>query len=139
MSFRMSQLDENFKAMVKTLDLCNLEERMENKYDQSMEKNMGNMEKRMEKKLEETMERIVNLIQHIEENLPNGDNVGQGTHGDRNSSHFEKPYFSKHTPRGFDSNTGSNQGWFPRGIQLSKIDMRKFNGKYPITCIFQME
>ena len=31
MSFRVSQLEKNFKGMVKTLDLCNLEERMENK------------------------------------------------------------------------------------------------------------
>ena len=46
---------------------------------------------------------------------------------------------SNHTPRGFDSNIGSNQGGFPRGIQLPKIDMRKFDGKDPITWIFQME
>ena len=39
------------------------------------------------------------------QNLPNGDNVGQGTHDDRNSYHFEQPSFSKHTPGGFDSNT----------------------------------
>ena len=99
---------------------------------------MGNMEKKMEK-LEESMERIVNLIQHIEEKHHNGDNVAQGTQDDRNSSHFEQPSFSKHTPGGFDSNTRSNQGWFPRGIQLPKIDMRKFDGKDPITWIFQME
>ena len=106
-----------------------MEQRMEKKLEESMEKNMGNMEKRMERKLEESMERIVNLLQNIEEKIPNGDNVGQGNHDDRNSSNFGKPSFSKHTPRGFDSNTGSNQGWFPRGIQLPKIDMRKFDGK----------
>ena len=100
-----------------------------------LEKNMGNLDKIMEKKLEEGMDRIVNLIQHTKENLPNGDNVGQGTHDHRNSSHFEKPSFSKHTPRVFDSNTRSNQGWFLRGIQLPKIDMRKCDGKYPITCV----
>ena len=81
--------------MVKTLDLCSLEERME--------KNMGNMEQRMENKLEESMEKIVNLIQHIEEKIPNGDNVGQGTYDDRTSSDFEKPSFSKYTLGGFDS------------------------------------
>ena len=85
------------------------------------------------------MEIIVNLIQHLEEKLPNNDNVGQGTHDERNSSHFEKPSFSKSTTGGFDSNTGSNQGWFPRGIQLPKIDMMKFDGKDAITWIFQME
>ena len=75
-----------------------------------MVESMGNMEK----KLEESMEIIVNLIQHPEEKLPNADNVGQGNHDERNSSYFEKPSFSKSTPGGFDSNTGSNQGWFPR-------------------------
>ena len=105
---------------------------MEKKLEESMETNMGNLEKNMgnmEKKLEESMEIIVNLIQDPEEKLPNDDNVGQDTHDEINSSHFEKPSFSKSTPGGFDSNTGSNQGWFPRGIQLPKIDMRKFDGK----------
>ena len=98
-------------------------------------KEYGKYGEKMEK-LEESMERIVNLIQHPEENLPNDDNVGQGTHNERNSSHFEKPSFSKSTPGGFDSNTGSNQGWFPRSIQLPKIDMRKFDGKDPITLLY---
>ena len=31
MSFRVSQLEKNFKGMVKTLDLCNMEQRMEKK------------------------------------------------------------------------------------------------------------
>ena len=124
MSFRVSQLEKNFKGMVRTLYLYNMEKKLE----ESMETNMGNMEKKMEK-LEESMERILNRIQHPEEKIPNDDNVVQGTHDERNSSHFEKPSFSKYTPGGFDSNTGSNQGWFPRGIQLPKIDMRKLMEK----------
>ena len=117
--------------MARTLYLYN----METKLKESMETNIRNMEK----KLVESMERIVNLIQHREEKIPNDDNVGQGTHDERNSYRFEKLSFSKSTPGGFDSNTGSNQGWFPRGIQLPKIDMRNFDGKDPITWIFQME
>ena len=120
-------LEKNMKGSVKIGDLANLQVEMA----ESMEN--------MEKKLEESMEIIVNLIQHPEEKLPNDDNVGQGTHDERNSSHFEKPSFSKSTPGGFDSNTESTQGWFPMGIQLPKIDMRKFDGKDPITWIFQME
>ena len=83
MSFRVSQLEKNFKGMVKTLDLYNMEKKLE----ESMETNMANMEKQMEK-LEESIERIVNLIQHPKEKLPNDDKVGQGTHDERNSSHF---------------------------------------------------
>ena len=103
-----------------------------------LENNMGNMEKRMEN-LEEGMDIFINLIQNTEEKIHNGDNVGQGTQDDRNSSHFEKPSFSKHTPGGFDSNTERNRGWFTRGIQLPKIDVRKFDGKDPTTWILQME
>jgi hypothetical protein len=44
---------------------------------------------------------------------------------------------NKHDIKGIDSNMGSNQGWSPRGLQLPKIYMRKFDGKDPIT--FQME
>ena len=101
MSFRMSQLEKNFKGVVKKLDLYNMEKKLETnmgdiekKLEESIETNMGNMEKKMQK-LEESMERIVNLIQHPEEKLSNGDNVNQGTHDERNSSHFEKPSFSK--------------------------------------------
>ena len=84
-SFRVSQLEKNFKGMVRTIDLYNIE-----------------------KKLEESMEIIVNLVQHPEKKLRNDDNVCQGTHDERNSSHFEKPSFHKSTPGGFDSNIGSN-------------------------------
>ena len=77
---------------------------MEKKLEDSMEMNMRNMEKKMEK-LEESIERIGNLIQHREEKLPNDDKVGQGTHYEINSSHFEKPSFSKSTLGGFDSKT----------------------------------
>ena len=152
-------LEKNMKGLVKIGDLTNLQEEMvENmgkkmeKLEESMETNMGNMEKKMEKldesmetnmgnmkKMKESMEIIVNLIQHPKEKLPNDDKVGQGTHDEKNSSHIEKQSFSKSTPGGFDSNTGSNQGWFPRGIQLPKIDMGKFDGKDPITWIFQIE
>jgi hypothetical protein len=120
-------MEKNMKGSLKIGDLANLQV--------EIVESMGNMEK----KFEERMEIIVNLIQHPEEKLPIDDNVGQGTHDERNCSHFEKSSFSKSTPGGFDSNTRSNQGWFPRGIKLPKIDMRKFDGKYLITWILQME
>ena len=42
MPFRVSQLEKNFKWMVRTLDLYNMEKKLE----ESMEMNMGNMEKK---------------------------------------------------------------------------------------------
>ena len=59
--------------------------------------------------------------------------MGQDTHDDKNNAHVEKPSINKNASRGFD------QGWSPKGIQLPKIDMRKFDDKDPITWIFQME
>ena len=63
----------------------------------------------------------------------------QGTHEDKNSAHVELPSMNEHDLKGFDSNMGSNQGWYTRGLQLPKIDMKKFDGKDSITWIFQME
>jgi hypothetical protein len=45
MSSRVSQLEQNFKGAVKTLDIYNLEKRIENK-------------------LEGYMERMINILQH---------------------------------------------------------------------------
>ena len=65
MSFRVSQLEKKFKGMVRTLDLYNMEKKLEESMETNMgnlEKNMGNLEKNMgnmEKKLEESMEIIV--------------------------------------------------------------------------------
>lgn len=60
----------------------------------------------------------------------------EGTH---ESVHIEQPSINNHVPRGFDSHSDVNHGWIPRGIQLPKIDMRKLDGRDPITWIFQME
>ena len=117
-------------------DLRTLEEMMENK----MENTVVTLEEMMEKKMENIVrhrkdnivERIVKLLQNIEEKLPKGDDVDQG-------AQVEKPSINKNSLRGLDSNVGSNQGWYTKGIQIPKIDMRKFDGKDPLTSIFQME
>ena len=44
MSLRVSQLEKNFKGMVRTLYLYNMEKKLE----ESMEMNMGNMEKKLD-------------------------------------------------------------------------------------------
>ena len=70
------------------------------------------------------IKRIVKILKHKEENIPNEDGVGQGTHPNKNSSHVVLPSINKHGLRGFDSNIETNQGWSKRGIQHPKIDMR---------------
>ena len=81
--------------------------------------------------MEKSMENLVSLIQPSEEKIPKVDNMAQGTHKNKYHVHVEQPSINKHIPRGFDSNSGDNHGWFPKGIPLSKIDMRKFDGKIP--------
>ena len=82
--------------------------------------------------------RIVKLLQHQDGNIKEGE-LDQVTDEENNSVQVEIPSMNKHDIRGTDSNMGSNQGWSPRGLQLPKIDMKKFDGKDPITWIFQMQ
>lgn len=94
---------------MRTIDLLNLEERME-----KLMGNIDNMEERMGH-MEENMQRLVQLIQNPKEKLPKGDEFGQRTQEDKNSTNVEKPSIGKNVPRGFDSNNGSNQGVVPKG------------------------
>ena len=52
---------------------------------------------------------------------------------------MDRPYINNHALRGFDSNIRGNQGWSTKGIELPKIDMRKWDGNGPISWIFWME
>ena len=100
--------------------------------ENKMENIVGNLE-------DNIVERIVKLLQNTKENIPKWDDVDQGAHDYINSAQGEKPFINKHSLMGLDFNVGSNQGWSTSGIQLPKIDMRKFDGKGPLTWIFQME
>ena len=118
------------QGLVKKWNLANLQTRMEEN-GMKIEKRMAHME--------DNIRSIVKLLQLQDENIPKEDEVVQGTHEDKNSSHVELPSMNKYDLRGFDSNIGSNQGWCTKIVQLPKIDMRKFDAKDPITWIFQME
>ena len=85
------------------------------------------------------MEMIVKILQNTEDKIPKRDDVDQGAHDYINSAQGEKPSINKNSLIGLHYNVGSNHGWSTRGIQLHKIDMRKFDGKDPLTWIFQME
>jgi hypothetical protein len=102
----------------------------------NMEEMMGHMMGQMENNMEENMERIAKLIRNPKGKLPKGVYVAQGTQEDKDNVHVEKPSLNKNNPRGFDSNNVSNHGWCPKGIQLPKINMRKFDCQDPITWIF---
>lgn len=115
----MSNLEQQIRGSLITIDLDNLCDELEKMMDQNLEQYMSM------------------LMQALNERIPKSDNMAHGNHKD--SVHVEQPSINKHIIRGFDSNNGGIQGWFPRGIQLPKIDIKKFDGNNPITRIFQME
>ena len=121
----MNELEKRMEGKVKTLDLFKLKE--------SMEQSMGNMKE----SIAENMQRIIMLIQNVEEKIPKDIDMGQGSQENKDMVKVDKPSTNKPNIGGYVSNNGSNQAWSSRGIQLPKIDMRKFDGKDPI--IFQME
>ena len=129
MSFYSYSSRFEYKVMAKLYNmfLVNLEERLEKRMEGFVKMvDSVNLEERLEK----NMERIAKLIQNLERKIPKSDDVAQGSEENKYNVHVDQP--SKHTSRGFDSNNGSNKGWSPRGIQLPKIDMRKFYGKDPV-------
>ena len=114
-------LENMIKGDVKMSNLLSLEDNI-----------MGHMDNKME----DNMKRFVNILQNLKENIPTGDDVSRVTKEDKDSVHVEQPSINKNIPRGIDYNNGSNLGWSPRGIQIPKIGMRKFDGKDSITSIF---
>jgi hypothetical protein len=122
-------LEKNMQGSVKTWDLANLKTQIDEN-GMKIEERMGHME--------DNIGRIVKLLQPQDKRIPKEEEVDQGTHEEKNSAHVELPSMNKHDVIGFYSNMGSNQGWSTRGLQLLKIEMRKFDGKDPITWIFQM-
>ena len=134
LSFQTSKLEELVKGFVRKVDLDDLKGELEKMIEGFVRMvDLVNFENKME----ENMERIAKLVQKSEGKVPKGDDVARGYHEDKYSVHVDQA--SINTLRGFDSNNGSNQGWSPRGIQIPKINMRKFDGKGPITRIFQMK
>ena len=83
--------------------------------------------------MDDNIEMSVKIIENIDEKIPKGDYVGQGSHDDKNSTYFKQPSINKNSLKGFDFNTRSNQGGSTGGIELPKIKMRRFDGKDPIT------
>ena len=71
--------------------------------------------------------------------FPKDIDMGHGSQENKDMVQVDKPSIMNPNTGGYISNYGSNQAWSSRGIQLLKIDMRKFDGKYPITWIFYME
>ena len=131
--------DDNFVKMFRFLiilyciiyNIDGMEVGMEAKMD-GMEANTDDMEANIDEKMKDNMENMKNdlkedmegLTKLIQEMFPNGEKIVEETHD-------EKKINVNHDF--INSNVGFNTHHIP------KIDMRKFDGKDPITWILQME
>ena len=128
---------------------------MENKMDETryqMEKNMNEMHKYMSPNKEEIQKSMKTLETILLQRIPNMDMEIQGNHENNKNNGVE---IQSHM-RSILSQQGSTNIEFqnhsllqdrhhqslnatPRNYFIPKIDTRKFDGKDPITWIFQME
>jgi hypothetical protein len=139
-----NQVDEMSGSVLKLVD-----------FSHSQEIFKREMEDKMENLMDKRMEQLQNSILHtLDERLPKGDIKMQGNHENKEnnsvepqshmgnistqlgsmnieSQNHDHSSFQDLHHRGFNST--------PRNYLIPKIDMRKFDGKDPITWIFQME
>jgi hypothetical protein len=67
-------------------------------------------------------------IQTLDGRLPKSDIVTEETHENKGSIHVEQPSNNKHFSGGFNSNSGVNYGWVPKGVNFPKVELKKFDG-----------
>jgi len=81
---------------------------------------------------------VVKLIHILNEGLRKSDNMINEIHENKGNIHVEQSSINKNILGGFNSNIESNHGWVPKGIHLSKVELRKFDGTYSFTWVNQI-
>ena len=119
------KMDNLKKGMEANMD--GLKKGMEAKMD-GMEANMDDMEEKMKYNMEnmkiDLKADMGGLTKLIQEMFPNGEKIVEETH-DVNKINVNRDFIN------------SNVGW--KNHHILKMDMRKFDGKDPVTWILQME
>ena len=100
-----------------------LKKGMEAKMD-GVEAKMDGMEADMEAKMDDLKSNIEYLTKLIQERFPNGEKIVKEPH-DENKINVNRDFIN--------SNVGG------KNHHIAKMDMRKFDGKDPVTWILQME
>ena len=129
MEAKMDGVKNNMDGLKNNMD--GLKKGVDPKID-GMESKMDDMEAKIDEKMKDNMENMKNdlkadvegLTKLIQEMFHNGENIVEETH-DENKINVNRDFIN--------SNVGE------KNHNIPKMDMRKFDGKDPVTWILQME
>jgi len=79
------------------------------------------------------------IIQTLDGRFSKSDIVTKEAHENKGSIHAKQPSNNKHFLCGFNSNSGVNYGWVPKGVNFPKIQLKKFYGIEVFTWVNQIE
>jgi hypothetical protein len=65
--------------------------------------------------------------------------VYEGTHENKGIIQVEQLSNNKNFPRGFNSYNEVTYGWYPKGVKLPKVELRKFYGTKVFTWVNQIQ
>jgi hypothetical protein len=60
--------------------------------------------------------------------FPKSDIVIEETRENKGSIHVQQTLTNKNFSGGFNSNSGVNYGWVPKGVNFPKVELKKFDG-----------
>jgi hypothetical protein len=96
---------------------------------QEMEKKMDENENAIKEEMKRNMEKMEqNIMEALIERLPKIDQVSEGTHANKDSVQVEQLSNNKNFLGGFNYNNGVTYGGSPKGVNLPKVELRKFDG-----------
>ena len=119
-----NKVNENSAYMEKKMDENKV--LMENKMDENsyqMGNKMDELEKKVDKNMEELQNSMSTIIQNLEGRISKRDTITKETHENKGNIHVEQPSNNKSSLGGFNSNSGDNYGWVPKGGKLSKVEV----------------
>ena len=106
---------------MKKVDFMNTQKKIEMRIERKMDENKEHMKGTMEQLEQKIMEALNGRFPKINK-------VSGGTHENKGSIQIEQLCNNKNFPGGFNSNSGVTYGWSPKGVNLTKVELRKFDG-----------
>jgi DNA anti-recombination protein RmuC len=125
LSARSITSDELVSTQRKLQEMEKKMDENENDIKEEMKRNMEQMEQKMDGKLEHMEQKILEALYG---RLSKIDKGSEGTHENNDSVQVEQLSNNKTFPGGFNPNNGVTYGWSPKGVNLPKVELRKFDG-----------